>query len=386
MRSAGIAWVSVIGLVSVQCGGDSGGGATVASAQAALVEASCHYLMECDAAINTEFDDYYWARQLLKLGPADACQDAYAILVAEGFPAADFESGKLTLNSANVDACAAAVKACADFDDVAACREMADGKVATGGACAHDVECTGDAFCKTDMEMCGVCAPRLAVGQSCDGNGDCAQNSDHSVRCEWSETSNDGTCTVVASATAASGGACGWIVGADGKTTETRCPTGEWCKSNWDGLAETYACKPLIANGQACVSGDRCAVGSYCTATSEAAGTCATLAVAKLGEPCSTDSEAAPAQRCNDYLRLYCAADGKCAEFGDGSLGSTCSDGDPELAHCQSGLRCDYANDEASTGTCAAGLANGESCDESDECASGYCGDSGTCASEAVCE
>ena len=55
-----------------------------------------------------------------------------------------------------------------------ACERMLDGQVAVGASCAHDVDCSGPAYCKLDNSCPGTCTERGQAGADCDNDDQCA--------------------------------------------------------------------------------------------------------------------------------------------------------------------------------------------------------------------
>jgi hypothetical protein len=219
---------------------------------------------------------------------------------------------------------------------IAACADMLVGKVADGGACALDVECTS-----------GTCE----LPSDCLEFGCCV-----------------GTCRA-----SRSGGAAG-----DPCVKQRECKAGLVCGQNETCVAPASA-------GGACHVDRECAAGLACVGlVAPSPGTCAALP--HLGEPC-------PEQRCADE-NLRCDVGGTNTCVALGVPGAACPDGDEcaiyftcdaEAKTCRDypslGMPCEFncAQDSycplsgPAAGTCTAPRKDGELCEGDQECESMYC-------------
>ncbi len=139
------------------------------------------------------------------------------------------------------------------------CDAIFVGKVADGGACTNDEDCSAEgSICKED-----VCAPLSAEGQPCEFSLDCQEglecafggpNSDKCVKpqpngqmCSGSAECESGYCDFVSNACAAK------------KPNGEMCGGFDECES---GLCEMGVCTPLSADGQPCMYDNYCQSGA----------------------------------------------------------------------------------------------------------------------------
>ena len=226
------------------------------------------------------------------------------------------------------------------------CQRMWIGRTPRGAPCDTQAECA-DGYCERrdwgrsrphyEAGACGVCAPRLAEGESCDGDWDTlAVACGEGLVCEGATR----TCVPATQGVVPRGGAC---------ATHVECVYGLVCAI--DGT-----CAPPGALGGACESDVHCAEG-IC-----AEGTCRTPPIA--GAPCL------PGDRCGPHL--VCSGEGgSCVAP---PVGAMCSSD----AHCAEGDVCPSVSASCSF-ECRPRVAIGEPC-----CSTAMCPSDGVC-SDGVC-
>lgn len=165
------------------------------------------------------------------------------------------------------------------------------------------------------------------------------------------------------------GAQCGEVVEGTAKRIVS-CANGAFCRYDFNDGA-TATCHPLVQLGQPCAQGDRCAGLAQCVPTGPTTQVCTTITVhASPGFSCAPAAVAV----CDPTARLFCDQESQtCKALGDGSVGAVCATKGMLLS--VPGLPCDSGNycDE-DTQLCAAQLAVGEPCEDSDACADdGYC-------------
>lgn len=195
-----------------------------------------------------------------------------------------------------------------------------------GDPCETDLMCRQGFYCAGPLaNECGpaICRRQFETGTSCTSDSQCGfaegefsaclgSSDDHRVAAPAPRVFGGDVarqCMPVTTGVVGNGEACGWEVGADSAVLR-RCQPGLVCRGS---------CQPPPPLAPA---------------------------IRDRGEPC--DSSAA----CDVTFRYACE-DGRCAEWGDGSLGSTCHS---ILRPCQVGLWCNF------DGRCQVDLATGEEC------------------------
>ena len=270
------------------------------------------------------------------------------------------------------DACSVAAGAQTD----GTCANVADGGAGTP-ACAPYLcngasptcpqSCTSDADCVSG-DYCDAahhCVAKLAQGQGCSSNGQCASGS-----CA------DGVCC-----NTACGGAC------DACSVATGAQTNGTCAVLGDGSLGSPSCAPYLCDGSlaacpgSCTTDGDCVGGTYC----DAAHHC----VAKLaqGQGCSSNNQCASGSCadgvcCNDPCTGGCRA---CTEakttLASGTCGFVTAATDPDS-------ECSGAAGDVCNGAGACSKSSGQACSAGTECLSGHCYD-GTCCNApcgGVCE
>lgn len=255
----------------------------------------------------------------------------------------------------------------------------AEGESCESESCREGLWCTPATLDEVAGTVsCQLCQALPGDGASCAESGTCADG----LYCRWDMAG--ATCRPLV----ADGGAC------TGNNNE--CATG-FCNPN------TMACDPGGNEGDPCGMTSDCRWGAFC------AGTCTPLR--QNGGPCADDTQCVytncdePTGTCGLPLGATCSSDWYCATgwCGPGATGDVCqarkADGSPcsEHVECQSEY-CDYSSglcldrcygDEDcadgelcswDTQRCEPLRADGEYCQDEEECLSGWCNDSSQCA------
>jgi hypothetical protein len=283
---------------------------------------------------------------------------------------ADVEAGRITYDGAAFRACLDRTFAdCTftttfpgDLSSVALlCPGAFQGSAPMGGACTGLMDCGPDAWCDARAQCPGVCSARLAVGEVCVDDTQCAQGADP-VYCDVGlfvpRAGGPSRCQVLKRAPAADlGAACGGSP-RDPEVTITPCQEGLYCR-NETCLAPT----PL---GGDCSEGPGCSPGARCQGQSangsQGPFTCQAIAVSTV-EGAACDNRL---QDCDASKGLYCTS-GQCVRgITDGGSGTPCKALADYVAGCGPGLYCDGNQ-------CAAKLALTMPCVRDAECVSGGC-------------
>ena len=258
-----------------------------------------------------------------------------------------------------VAALEASVESCvnADIKDPALLR----GTLKDGDACFWGAQC-GSSLCAGGQTFeggwkCGVCAPALAIGDSCDSS-----NSRCAVGVSCSGAQGQQKCTDSSDTRVAIGGDC----------SAASCVRGALCNYETVNTTTTRTCVALPKVGESCVRLGTCDNSAYCSGTG-ATRTC--VAYPKLGETC-TDTPCQGGARCDKTAA-------KCV---DGSttvaVGGNCASG---YGTCAEGSYCNgTSNGNTSEYVCVATRKLGESCGVAKEnCGTGlYCTSAKVCASD----
>lgn len=289
-HGAGPRWLSL--LVLVACGGD-GGSASLDEVGSKVTEALCALSVRCASTPD-----------------AQTCRASQRIDMAS--VKAAVKAGRLVYHADRGAACVQALGALgchSSFlgEEMRACSEMLEGRVAAGGTCYANDECSArgrcedqEAACDTEVQCCaGKCKPVRIVGagQTCDDETSC----DFGLVCAYEDPSAPtGTCRTLSK----QGESCEDVVCGDA----LRCDKA------------TNTCKPLVASGQACAAAfdceqpDETCIDGRCKQR---------LAV---GAACDDTFHCVPWADCSD---------GKCVA--QPKSGEACSDGGPL---CLGGLDC----------------------------------------------
>lgn len=238
-------------------------------------------------------------------------------------------ASRASYDSAKAASCLAAFGAatCDTLESVAdsACQGVLTGKVAAGGACYTDVDCSGGTCDASGSSCPGKCVASIAKGQPCGAAaaGQCGPG----LVC-----GSGSTCVTPAAA--------GAVCGADDD-----CQAGLFCNTSGGGV-----CTAKKKSG-AC-TGSECALGYACVQS-----TCTAL----VGENGACTLAAAPQTECG--LGWFCAPSSSTCQAWPG-LGSSCA----ASLVCMTGY-CDFLGDQ----TCKAPKADGSACLTPIECQSGFC-------------
>ena len=234
---------------------------------------------------------------------------------------------------------AATLSACASVYGSASCRGSTGAGAACGavtGSLADGAACNSASQCKSGFcnqsasgadggaapSGCGVCAPSVAVGQSC-ATGTCTVGAE----CVG------GTC--IATGSVAVGGACNSAVD---------CQTGLTCSAQ--------KCAALSASGGACSTSAGCQTGLVCDKN-----VCGTPIA--IGGDCSATSPSCATGAVCDY-----AGTKKCLAIAFAKPGAPCGLTSSGYALCAVGS-CNSAGGAA--GTCPDIIADGQACDGTDK-------------------
>jgi len=164
--------------ILVGCSG--GGGVTIDQLPTELAKSSCSKLSECCTA--EEFKT-----QTLGADTEAKCEQVLGGFTTLGFGAINdsVHTGRVIYHSDKVRACldAAAAASCVAYGadsgaGITACEGVFEPKVAIGGQCGNDIDCTtkycsGDSIDLNGKITYGVCANGPTAGMPCD-HGDCA--------------------------------------------------------------------------------------------------------------------------------------------------------------------------------------------------------------------
>lgn len=227
-----------------------------------------------------------------------------------------------SFNATKIEACAAEYDAlaCADFYSPDLCKPTA-GSLADGAVCGDHFQCKST-FCDSPNGMCGTCAPRLALGDSCVSNPDqCELGLVCDSTCQTPVALNGGcsssaqceaglrctTMNMCAKQPSKLGDPCDYInVGCD-------LAAGLWCDSG----SSTCIAIDLAQPGQSCSvaagSYTMCAAGALCYNQS---------CVATVADGTTCDGTGNPP--CESQAECI---NGKCQVFDPAS----CSGGSPDL-------------------------------------------------------
>jgi len=321
--------------------GNGTGSVPIASLPSEIAAVFCDVISQCQGSFG---------------GSRQACIDQFAADFEDTTVAqwkAGVERGTFVYDESKMGACLDAFKAqgCAAMEasgPPAACDEALVGKVAAGGACQFDEECTGGqaSYCDTSAACPGTCAAYLAKDADC-SSGQCADGLDcvaskctpraglneacggqdninciGSLNCDWDPNGNSGTCkapvapTLVdldASCDPGNGVMCkdglSCVLTAfdstNGTTTQVckapaaaggacgmgypeHCPANQYCAGVSIPTTMEGTCAPLAGEGQTCVdqqSGTGCQEGLSCDGNSKC------VKPKRLGEACAGDSE-----------------------------------------------------------------------------------------------
>lgn len=382
----------------------------------------------CDTMKRCEFEWYF------ELATHQRCED---LIDCDEFEfdqlQESIDAGRMEYDARAASDCFRALRAidCAEIGDFfseeggpAACQVIFRGLVEEDGDCYRDEECQQGTWCDASVENCpGVCRAYLAMGEDCQGAGECDPDEAdcdweqgvcmalagegesceridcaESLVCDWDTDTCirpglegdacsrdveckglrfclDGTCA----GPAAQGQACS--AGEDYESLGFACQTGLYCDVDLIAEEREGTCQPKKTAGAQCVTYLECRPGLLCVGVtvdeqqqSVTPGTCAQPKQA--GASCPVDF---PFPEC-DY-DLYCDPDSATCKRMPGEGDRCVYDEDPECLGDD--LYCDSL-EYGVEGTCRRKKAAGESCSESEECLDGYC-QNGTCMEDQSC-
>jgi hypothetical protein len=347
--------------LAAACDNDTNTGIPLAELDRAYAQAACDSFVQCARTLG--FTETY---ALFEAG-ADRCADFF-LADFENLPSELVASGHVTYDGVKAKACfdkVATTCVAEDPTELPECRDAFKGTLQTGAACAEDVECAGDAFCKqvTSSACPGVCTPRAALGAACDLETECTALTP--ALCDYEAKK----CVAPpAEVVAQQDEFCG-------DKMEGGVPVTHVCAEGLGCLTEGFGdgtCKPYVpANGD-CSMNRLCAFGTQCQ-KDEAGLRCLPLEVVTTeGGACNETDENKLLGVCDIFSRMYCSDEGKCA-VETGELDTPCRD------YCKEGLYCE--NDK-----CLALKTEGSDCGWGGQCASGYCNDQTMKCEPLVCE
>ena len=351
-------------------GGGGGGSSTSASMElfdTVLTEAFCDAIFDC-------FETSITAAELTpffgRYSSVEECQQNIDVgSFSDEYIEQAIEAGRLFIHRNRADSCRTAIYNgfCNDTlgDELPeACSNFVEGRVAEGGACIDEFECEGALNCDyTESESQGICygfcAPYVALGSTC---GDEVCTADQ--YCDFDFDEDTFEFVDFCAERVDEGEECQW---------SEQCVEGLICSD----LREI--CIPIerARSGESCTFLETiCEPGTWCFPgedpdfmADEVEGTC--VAIGTQGEPCLMDLNCRFDLVCEDVDgEVY----GSCEIFEPRAIGETCESSD----ECASGV-CDWNIDE-----CVAPKALGESCDFASQCESDSCSFSAD-AGESVC-
>lgn len=345
----------------------SSGNGTVTASQIyeTMAAAYCDVLRTCDTGPTSDLAIF---AVLARATSASTCRTFVAGSFG-GENGYDIEAavaaGKVSFDSAKLNACTAAVRARCTVGDLPECRDVFSGTIAIDAPCAHSEECVAGAWCDpTGGDSCGggTCKARVEVGGDCISSQACL-NTTGPTECNFS--GGTGKCVTISfEKDAADGADCG-VIAANGNARHVTCAKGSVC--SYEGDDDQQTCVKTLEKGAACsVEGESapCAVGEFCIPTSETTAKCTTpKVVTQVGGTCALGG-AEPAA-CSIMDRLTCI-EGKCTKLGDGSIGAICESDIEINTTCNSDGNCVDHH-------CVAKADNDANCSQDDDCKSDFC-------------
>ncbi len=223
-----------------------------------------------------------------------------------------------------------------------------------GDCSVSDYECQEGYYC---AETGGTCQALLALGATCEYDGQCLSNwcDEATLKCTTALTLG-AACTSTdkcAGEMGCVGNTCKSMVGTGASCASLPCATGAVCVSGT--CQATAVCGNTIAVGSPCVSSAGCVTSAYCDYDTER---CTTRKAA--GAECSESDECQSGMECvYDGTGYVCMAPLQ--------LGDACGAGN---GFCDENLRC---NTDLSEPVCAPLIALGAECTYSWDCETGYC-------------
>jgi len=351
------------------------------SLKAQLTQAYCNALVDCPGGSPVAFFS------ILFSSPSE-CVNSLTFLGDQALEEVEkaLARGTVTYNATVAQSCLSTIESAAlcagQFGVLAtACEGAFVGSLNEGDSCYSGLECASGLYCNDDAGCPGVCTAMKAVGESCSSSSECLfSGSGAGIADCWFQGGGSPTCTnITYGAPAAVGQPCGSL-GSPPDISEVACQSGAVCDA---ASGEAGTCVATVPVGSACTfQVDVCADNAQCIPSPDFSATCVAVTLVKTaGGGCAP----ADVAFCDPFSRLTCdEASQTCQPYGDGSLGATCPADSffsfPGLT-CNEGLYC-----SPDSATCVTAKADGESCNEDEECLSGTCEfSSGTCTSEEQC-
>lgn len=247
-------------------------------------------------------------------------------------------AGRSAFNQSIFNTCVASFGSadCITGPPAGACEGLFQGNRPEGVACGASIECGSGMWCAlTALGGCGTCTRFAAAGTSCAANL-CEPNA------ECFDVGGSPTCVRV---DAAQNAPCGTVQ--DGLCAgRLQCvgpEMGPFTCTRPAALNQT--CDPMLTAGPDC--------NIYQNQVCNAAGTCVAANWVGAGQTCNDTSLCNSEGRCDQATTMCAAWPG---------AGQTCFQG-----NCADDLYCDQA------GTCQNTAGAGQTCQDSDQCAAGYC-------------
>ena len=224
-----------LGLVLAACGNDGGGGSvSIDNLGMELATASCRKQFDCCTAAELTAQYMGITYEGQPITTEDQCV-AFSNAVFSSLAVASYRTsidmGRITYDGAAASACIDAIDAlsCPAYaggkvDDLAGCHPFLIPKVADGGGCTQDYECTsknceGETTPFGGQATDGACKPIPAIGAACEDN------------CATGAYCSSGTCAAF-------------------KTDGTACILSSECASDFcTGSPKACAPKPLTCDG-----------------------------------------------------------------------------------------------------------------------------------------
>lgn len=378
MKKAYVMWVSVcvVGLGFSGCGSD---GVALESLDEEYVEAICEQVRACPGGSGE-------IGLITSIFGGDSQATCEELLTGIGFASAPREAAGIDAGTITYDAGAARrcvnelARTCVGIEGIEAieaCQQIFVGQIPVGDACQASAECAPGSYCLTTQACSGTCTAKVGTGSPCDRNEECLAEPGSIADCTDTTDNPVDHCIQTAVETGrALGEPCGEVDVDGDAQLYAFCEGGTYCRT---GNNDVGTCATPLAAGAPCTDDDFCLDG-VCSETSNVC-TAITLR-ANAGETCSYETYT----YCDGREHLTCNDLGVCEALGDGTVGSVCQNDSTDflftLFTCEPGLVCGRSG---GAGVCMAPLADGAPCEESNQCQSGYCSDTG-CSAPLLCE
>jgi hypothetical protein len=362
-RFVAVSWLALAALGSGCGSDDSEGGASsvpLAEVPAKFADAACEAIDAC-----------YGAETAWIFG-GESCVTNLENQLEDGLDTIEdgIDAGKVKYAGDKLEACLSEIRAqgcdVGEAIDGEACRAAIDGTVELGGDCDNDLECVGDAYCKSSGACPGTCSAREAVGATCEMDSQCAAG----LAC----APDTQRCYELAGA----GDLCGGSAG-------TACGPGLFCIGQEEQSGKQGNCRALsevltaatgatcdLQAGPLCASGVSCAIESFSgtTATMTCLAEVASGAACKISFPDMCPN----GEYCDVPANML---DGTCKVLPGEGAACAIAPFETEPSLCAPYMRCD-------AGTCRARQPMGASCQTDEVCLSETCV-AGKCAADGAC-